>query len=115
LNYSSQHAIEHILHAHSRAISDINWSLHDPNMLATCSVDTYVHLWDMRIIGQDAHSGEEGIAIGDRSIRPESSFCAWTGNVVFWEERTGLFEFTILFLIQLEQHRSNLIERTNIS
>ncbi|KAI9280612.1 hypothetical protein BC943DRAFT_348082 [Umbelopsis sp. AD052] len=80
LNYSSQHAIEHILHAHSRAISDINWSLHDPNMLATCSVDTYVHLWDMRIIGQDAHSGEEGVAIGDKSIRPESSFCAWTAG-----------------------------------
>lgn len=48
-------------------------------MLATCSVDTYVHMWDVRIIGQEAHSGKEGIAIGSRDIRPESSFCAWTG------------------------------------
>jgi len=50
-------------------------------MLATCSVDTYVHLWDMRIIGQDAHAGDEGIAVGNRDIRPESSFCAWTGKL----------------------------------
>jgi hypothetical protein len=48
-------------------------------MLATCSVDTYVHMWDVRIIGQEAYSGSEGIAIGSRDIRPESSFCAWTG------------------------------------
>lgn len=49
-------------------------------MLATCSVDTYVHLWDMRSIGHDAQSGNESVAIGTRDMRPESSFCAWTGN-----------------------------------
>ncbi|KAL1925163.1 uncharacterized protein VTP21DRAFT_46 [Calcarisporiella thermophila] len=59
-------AIEHILHGehgHTRAISDINWSLFDPYMLATCSVDTYVHLWDLRT-----------------PTRPVQSFSAWTAG-----------------------------------
>ncbi|XP_029839965.3 GATOR complex protein WDR59 isoform X1 [Ixodes scapularis] len=34
--------------AHTRAISDINWSPFDENLLATSSFDTYVHIWDSR-------------------------------------------------------------------
>ena len=45
---SSQGAIEHTLKGHSRAITDINFSAHHPDMLATCAVDGYVHCWDLR-------------------------------------------------------------------
>ena len=45
---NSQGAIEHTLHGHSRAITDINFSAHHPDMLATCAVDGYVHCWDLR-------------------------------------------------------------------
>jgi WD40 repeat protein len=41
-------AIEHSLQGHSRAITDINFSAHHPDMLATCAVDGYVHCWDLR-------------------------------------------------------------------
>lgn len=44
----SSQAIEHMLHGHSRAITDINFHSHDPELLATCSIDSYVHVWDMR-------------------------------------------------------------------
>ncbi|KAL1440020.1 hypothetical protein MTO96_009842 [Rhipicephalus appendiculatus] len=37
-----------ILKAHTRAISDINWSPFDENLLASSSYDTYVHIWDSR-------------------------------------------------------------------
>jgi hypothetical protein len=43
-----QNSIENVLHAHSRAITDINFSLHDPDILATCAVDSFVHCWDLR-------------------------------------------------------------------
>ena len=43
-----QASIEHYLHAHSRAITDINFSAHHPDILATCAVDSYVHCWDLR-------------------------------------------------------------------
>ncbi|KAI1504965.1 hypothetical protein F5X99DRAFT_332346 [Biscogniauxia marginata] len=45
---SATGAIEHSLQGHSRAITDINFSAHHPDILATCSVDGYVHSWDLR-------------------------------------------------------------------
>ncbi|KAM5462570.1 hypothetical protein MauCBS54593_007926 [Microsporum audouinii] len=45
---TSQNSIEHVLHAHSRAITDINFSAHHPDLLATCAVDSFVHCWDLR-------------------------------------------------------------------
>lgn len=49
-------AIEHSLDGHSRAITDINFSAHHPDMLATCAVDGYVHCWDLRRPRQPALS-----------------------------------------------------------
>ncbi|KAL8925055.1 MAG: hypothetical protein Q9208_003739 [Pyrenodesmia sp. 3 TL-2023] len=45
---NSKASIEHYLHGHSRAITDINFSAHHPDILATCAVDSYVHCWDLR-------------------------------------------------------------------
>lgn len=57
---SSSGPIEHTLHGHSRAITDVNFSAHHPDMLATCSVDGYVHSWDLR-----------------RPRQPVTTFCDW--------------------------------------
>jgi hypothetical protein len=56
----SHKAIEHVLAGHSRAITDINFSAHEPNILATCSMDSFVHCWDLRV-----------------PRRPAMSFCDW--------------------------------------
>ncbi|KAG5983141.1 hypothetical protein E4U55_000727 [Claviceps digitariae] len=53
-------SVEHSLQGHSRAITDINFSAHHPDTLATCSVDGYVHWWDLR-----------------RPREPVLSFCDW--------------------------------------
>lgn len=53
-------AIEHSLQGHSRAITDINFSAHHPDILGTCSVDGYVHSWDLR-----------------RPRQPVLTFCDW--------------------------------------
>ena len=61
LAMSTPHAsIEHYLHAHSRAITDINFSAHHPDILSTCAVDSFVHCWDLR-----------------NPARPAISFCDW--------------------------------------
>ncbi|KAH8695074.1 WD repeat protein [Talaromyces proteolyticus] len=44
-----ENSIEHVLHAHSRAITDINFSAHHADILATCAVDSFVHCWDLRV------------------------------------------------------------------
>ncbi|KAF2421239.1 hypothetical protein EJ08DRAFT_597544 [Tothia fuscella] len=61
--YNPLSPIEHTLHAHSRAITDINFSAHHPDMLATCAVDSYVHCWDLR-----------------RPVRPVMTFADWTAG-----------------------------------
>lgn len=57
---SASGAIEHSLQGHSRAITDINFSAHHPDLLATCAVDGYVHCWDLR-----------------RPRQPAVTFCDW--------------------------------------
>ncbi|KAJ3158510.1 hypothetical protein HDU86_002735 [Geranomyces michiganensis] len=60
---SSKH-IQYILGSHQRAVSDLNWSPAHPDLLATCSYDSYVHLWDLRTPTE----------------KPGTSFCGWTAG-----------------------------------
>ena len=53
-------SVEHVLHGHKRAITDINFSTHHPDILATCAVDSYVHCWDLR-----------------RPFKAAMTFCDW--------------------------------------
>ncbi|KAL6243205.1 hypothetical protein RBB50_009756 [Rhinocladiella similis] len=57
---SWQDSIEFVLHGHTRAITDINFSAHNPDVLATCAVDSFVHCWDLRA-----------------PLRPANSFSDW--------------------------------------
>lgn len=36
------------LKSHTRVVTDLNWHQFDPNILASCSVDTFIHIWDIR-------------------------------------------------------------------
>ena len=55
-------SVEHVLHAHNRAISDINFSASHPDILATCAVDSFVHCWDLRHPGKPALSFSDWFA-----------------------------------------------------
>lgn len=57
---SWQDSIEFVLHGHTRALTDINFSAHNPDVLATCAVDSFVHCWDLRA-----------------PLRPVNSFSNW--------------------------------------
>lgn len=35
-------------HTHTYTPSDLSWSFTDPNLLASCAVDSFVHVWDIR-------------------------------------------------------------------
>lgn len=67
-------AVEHTLSAHTRAITDINFSAHHQDILATCAVDGYVHAWDLR-----------------RSRRPVMTFVDWSAGAtqVKWNRQDG--------------------------
>ena len=53
-----------MLQGHKRAVSDFHWNPIHPELLATCSYDAYIHLWDLR----------------QKTDRPINSFCAWTAG-----------------------------------
>ncbi|KPI41424.1 putative RWD, RING finger and WD repeat-containing protein [Cyphellophora attinorum] len=57
-----QDSVQHILHGHRRAITDINFSAHNPDVLATCAVDSFVHSWDLRAPGRPAISFSDWFA-----------------------------------------------------
>jgi hypothetical protein len=41
-------SIEHILHAHYRAITDINWHTTEPNTVVSTGIDSWLWAWDLR-------------------------------------------------------------------
>lgn len=57
---------------HKRAISDIQWSLHDPNVLITASMDMFLSIWDVR----KNYKGLE-------SVHQHYSFSSWDGIFIF--------------------------------
>ncbi|EGV65331.1 hypothetical protein PSN45_002519 [Yamadazyma tenuis] len=48
LSRPSDSAIVNVLHEHTRAITDINFHPSDPEIFATCAIDTFILSWDMR-------------------------------------------------------------------
>lgn len=63
LNLATEKApIEFVLHAHYRAITDINFSPFNLDILSTCAVDGFVHNWDLRIPSRPATSFSDWFA-----------------------------------------------------
>ncbi|KAG9021212.1 hypothetical protein FS837_007474, partial [Tulasnella sp. UAMH 9824] len=48
LHKTGQTAIEFILNKHYRAITDINWSSYNPDVIASCGIDSWIWAWDLR-------------------------------------------------------------------
>ncbi|KAM0753036.1 hypothetical protein T439DRAFT_332981 [Meredithblackwellia eburnea MCA 4105] len=74
--------IEHTLHAHTRAITDVNWSPGAPEVLATCALDGWVWSWDLRT-GYGSRSGAGG------GRKPVWGVCSWGSGAtqVKWNRR----------------------------
>ena len=72
----SSQAVERLLDAHSRAITDLNWSPMHPDVIASCSVDTWIRVWDLRM--------------SSHVTRPAQSLCSWNASMtqVKWNRRT---------------------------
>jgi len=92
----SHKAIEHVLQSHTRAITDINFSAHDPNTLATCSVDSMVHCWDLRAPRRPAVSFADWFA-GATQVKynrqnPHILASAHDRYLYIWDTRMGARE-----------------------
>lgn len=45
---SGKSAIQHALHSHYRAITDINWHTQDPDIVVSTGIDSWLWAWDLR-------------------------------------------------------------------
>ncbi|KAI9144603.1 hypothetical protein BKA69DRAFT_809018 [Paraphysoderma sedebokerense] len=74
LSSPSGSPVERVLSGHSRTVTDLNWSVFQTEVLATCGLDSYTLLWDLRKPGKAVNS-----------------FCAWTAGVsqVKWNPRNN--------------------------
>ncbi|KAJ1022242.1 hypothetical protein NDA13_005156 [Ustilago tritici] len=108
-------AIEHVLHAHTRAITDINWSPFHPEVVASSSIDTWTWVWDLRMSGTSDGRGRQ---------KPAQGYSAWNAavtqvkfnrasehrlastcdnKVLIWDDRKGS-----LPLATIEAHESKI-------
>lgn len=105
LNHANQPPLT--LHAHSRAITDINLSAHHPDILATCAVDTFVHKWDLRAPSKPVFSYAQwdGGAAQVKWNRQDPHILASAHDrfLCIWDERKGVQP-----LRTIEAHRSKI-------
>lgn len=92
---SWQNPIEHVLHAHSRAITDINFSAHHPDAIATCAVDSFVHCWDLRAPSRPAISFSDWFA-GATQVKwnrqdPHVIASSHDRFLRIWDDRMGAY------------------------
>jgi WD repeat-containing protein 59 len=59
-------SIQHILYAHYRAITDINWHTSEPHVVASTGIDAWVWTWDLR----EARKPVLGVCSVDTSLFP---------------------------------------------
>ncbi|CAH1183281.1 unnamed protein product [Phaedon cochleariae] len=82
----------HSLRAHTRVITDLNWHKFDSNILASCSVDTFIHLWDLRdsrrpILSLSAIAEASQVKWNRKS--PHLLATAHEGDIKIWDQRKG--------------------------
>ena len=93
LALSSDNAVEHILHGHQRAITDINFHALNPEIIATCSVDSFIHVWDLRNPRKPSQSFADWRA-GATQVKwnrrnPHVLASSHDNKVYIWDERKG--------------------------
>ncbi|XP_063913443.1 GATOR2 complex protein WDR59 [Zophobas morio] len=93
LTWRSQELIQaHSLRAHTRVITDLNWHRSDPNILASCSVDTFIHIWDLRDARRPSLSLSaiaEASQVRWNKISSHLLATAHDGDIKIWDQRKG--------------------------
>lgn len=100
-------AIEYVLQAHTRAISDINFSAHHPDVLASCGIDAWSWVWDLRTPNKPAQ-GYSAWNAGATQIKwnrsdPHRLATAVANKVLIWDDRKGA-----LPLATIEAHENQI-------
>ncbi|KAG0709286.1 hypothetical protein DFH29DRAFT_887529 [Suillus ampliporus] len=86
-------SIEHILHSHYRAITDINWHTSEPDTVASVGIDAWVWSWDLRaprkpVLGLCAFNAG-GTQVKWNRQNPHVLASSHMNEVLIWDRRKG--------------------------
>jgi WD40 repeat protein len=100
------------LRGHTRPVSDLSWSPSDPMILATCSADTKIHLWDIRTPKSPVQTlcgfSSGATQIEWNKIDQASIATAHDGEVRVWDTRSS--EKTPVVIITAHMQKINGID-----
>lgn len=80
------------LTTHTRTVLDINWHASDPNFLASVSMDSFIHIWDIRTPIRPALSLAPIVPASRvrwNHLTKHLIATAHSGDVQIWDERHG--------------------------
>ncbi|GLV45719.1 WD repeat domain 59 [Carabus blaptoides fortunei] len=80
------------LKSHTRVVTDLNWHHFDANILASCSVDTFIHIWDIRDARRPVLSLSavaEASQVRWNPLNTSMLATAHDGDVKLWDQRKG--------------------------
>ncbi|CAH1389415.1 unnamed protein product [Nezara viridula] len=83
----------HNLCSHTRVVSDLNWHQFDANQIASCSIDTFTYIWDLRdprrpSISLSTVAGATQVRWNKLSRYLLAT--AHSGDVKLWDQRKGV-------------------------
>ncbi|KAM4721286.1 GATOR2 complex protein WDR59 isoform 2-T2 [Rhinophrynus dorsalis] len=82
--------IDTSLQGHTRVISDLDWSVFEPDVLVTSSIDTYIYIWDIKDTRKPAVSLSAVAGASQVKWNKKNSNCLATshdGDVRIWDRR----------------------------
>ncbi|KAF7354044.1 WD-REPEATS-REGION domain-containing protein [Mycena venus] len=108
---SAPSSIAHVLHAHYRAITDINWhpAEGERDVVASTGIDSWIWAWDLRAAaGGRAVFGLSAFNAGGTQVKwnrqdPHLLASSHAGEVLIWDRRKGSLPRT-----RLRAHRSKI-------
>ncbi|XP_049538039.1 GATOR complex protein Wdr59 isoform X1 [Anopheles darlingi] len=91
---SGEPTLKHSLRAHTRMITDIDWHSKVPHLLASCSIDTFTHLWDLRdprkpVLSLSAVCMSGASQVGFNRVSGNLVATAHDGDLRIWDQRKG--------------------------
>lgn len=96
MNYSGGIAQElhttESIRGHTRVVSDLNWHPKEPNILSTCSMDTFIHIWDLHdcqkpLLSLSAVAGSSQVRWNPQA--PNILATSHDGDIKIWDRRQG--------------------------
>ncbi|KAH8412365.1 hypothetical protein KR009_001464 [Drosophila setifemur] len=85
---------ENSLRGHTRTVTDIDWHSKDPNLLVSCSIDTFSHIWDLReprkpALSLNAVCMSGATQVGFNRVSGNLLAAAHDGDLRIWDIRKG--------------------------